>query len=296
MANGFVLYNKKAGTANDLEKVMELQGIMKDNLKFIDVFDISDYKIFISGLERDDYIIIAGGDGTLNRFVNNTNGIEFDNEIMYYPGGTGNDFAHDLGYSKECAPFSVTNYLRNLPYVTVNNKKYRFINGVGYGIDGYCCEVGDELKKVPGKKVNYTNIAIKGLLFHYKVTNAKVSVDGKTYTYEKVWLAPTMNGRFYGGGMMPTPGQQRNSGLLSTMVFHNSGKLTALMIFPSIFKGTHIRHAHRVDILSGREISVEFDRPVALQIDGETIQGVTAYSACASVNALQKDNPVAMNV
>ena len=279
MATAYVLYNNKAGDRNALESAKTLEIIIDDEMKYIDVTEVSDYRIFITGLEKDDYIILAGGDGTLNRFINNIEGIDFDNEVLYFPNGTGNDFAHDLGYSKECNPFSITEYISNLPKVTVKGKSYRFINGVGYGIDGYCCEVGDVQRKIPGKKINYTSIAIKGLLFHYKPTSAKVTVDGKTHTYKKVWIAPTMNGRFYGGGMMPTPEQKRNSGILSTMIFHDAGKLKTLMIFPSLFKGEHIKHTKQVEILTGNEITVEFDRPVALQIDGETILGVSSYTA-----------------
>ena len=281
MATAYVLYNNKAGDGNALESAKTLEIIINDEMKYIDVTEVSDYRIFITGLEKDDYIILAGGDGTLNRFINNIEGIKFDNEVLYFPNGTGNDFAHDLGYSKECNPFSITEYISNLPKVTVKGKNYRFINGVGYGIDGYCCEVGDVQRKIPGKKVNYTSIAIKGLLFHYKPTNAKVTVDGKTYTYKNVWIAPTMHGRYYGGGMMPTPNQKRNSGMLSTMIFHNAGKLKTLMIFPSLFKGEHIKHTKHVDLFEGKEITVEFDRPTALQIDGETVLGVTSYTAAA---------------
>lgn len=283
MGIGYVLYNSKAGTKNSIEDIKMLEVIIDADLKFIDILNIKNYSVFLSGLEDDDFIILAGGDGTLNCFVNNTEGIDFDNEILYFPNGTGNDFAHDLGHSKECNPFSVKEYLKNLPSVTVNGRNYRFINGVGYGIDGYCCEVGDELKKIPGKKVNYTSIAIKGLLFHYKPTNAKVTVDGKTHTYKKVWIAPTMNGRFYGGGMMPTPKQERNSGMLSTMVFHGSGKLKTLMVFPSLFKGEHVKHTNHVAIHEGKKITVEYDRPTALQIDGETILGVTSYTALSTI-------------
>ena len=293
MATAYVLYNNKAGDCDALESVKTLEIITNDEMKYIDVTEVSDYRIFITGLEKDDYIILAGGDGTLNQFINNIEGIEFDNEVLYFPNGTGNDFAHDLGYSKECNPFPINEYIRSLPTVTVKNKTYRFINGVGYGIDGYCCEVGDKLKMIPGKKVNYTAIAIKGLLFHYKTTNAKVTVDGKVHTYKKVWLAPTMNGRFYGGGMMPTPEQKRNSDKLSTMIFHNSGKLKTLMIFPSLFKGEHIKYTKHVEILTGNEITVEFDHPTSLQIDGETILGVSSYTAKSLTYAQQKEKIVA---
>lgn len=290
MATAYILYNKQAGNGGSLESVKSLEGTIDDDVKYMDVTEISDYRAFLSGLCREDYIILAGGDGTLNHFANNIDGIDFENEILYFPNGTGNDFAHDLGYGKECKPFSVTEYIRNLPRVTVKGKTYGFINGVGYGIDGYCCEVGDELKKIPGKKINYTAIAIKGLLFHYKPTNAKVTIDGKTTTYHKVWIAPTMNGRFYGGGMMPTPDQRRNTGKVSTMLFHGSGKLKTLIMFPTLFKGEHIKYKNNVAICSGKNITVEFDRPVSLQIDGETILGVSSYKVHAPSVAPNKTN------
>ena len=290
MRIGYVLYNTKAGTNNNIEELKKLEKVVKEELKFVDILTVKDYREFLSGLDADDFIILAGGDGTINCFANNVEGIEFSNEILYYPNGTGNDFAHDLGHEKECDPFPITEYLKDLPMVKVKGKKYRFINNVGYGIDGYCSQVGDELKNSSAKKINYTAIAIKGLLFYYKTTNARVTVDGELHTYRKVWLAPTMNGRFYGGGMMPTPAQDRKSKdkTVSVMVMHGSGKLKTLMVFPSIFKGEHIRHTEMVEILTGHEIKVEFDRPTPLQIDGETILDVTSYTVRSSVPEKEK--------
>ena len=89
-----------------------------------------------------------------------------------------------------------------------------------------------------------------------------------------------MHGRFYGGGMIPTPSQKREDNTkLSVMVMYGKGKIKTLMVFPSIFKGEHIKHKDMVEVLSGRTIKVEFDKPTALQIDGETILGVTSYTA-----------------
>ncbi len=281
MATGYVLYNKKAGDPNTWESVKSLNSMISDQLEFIDVLDIADYDVFLSKLQAEDYVILAGGDGTVNRFINYTRGIEFKNEVLYFPNGSGNDFARDLDHKKDDEPFVITEYIKRLPSVEVDGKTYHFINGVGYGIDGYCCEVGDRLKNIQGKKVNYTAIAIKGLLFHYKPTNATVTVDGVTRSYKKVWLAPTMFGRYYGGGMMPTPAQSREDKeeKLSTLIFYGSGKLKSLMVFPSIFKGEHVKHTKMTEVLSGHEITVSFDRPVALQIDGETILGVSSYTA-----------------
>ena len=93
-----------------------------------------------------------------------------------------------------------------------------------------------------------------------------------------------MFGRHYGGGMMPTPAQNRSAedGSLSFMAFHGSSRIRTLMIFPSIFKGGHVKHTKYVTVMTGKDITVEFDRPTSLQIDGETICGVTKYSARAT--------------
>ena len=65
------------------------------------------------------------------------------------------------------------------------------------------------------------------------------------------------------------------------MLFHGSGTLRTLTIFPSIFKGEHIKHTKYVEVLTGKNITVRFDRPTPLQIDGETFLNVTEYSASA---------------
>ncbi len=283
MAKGYVLQNPNAGHGRESSDLSRLSQTLGGELEILDVTKISDFKAFLASLSPEDFLVLCGGDGTLNHFVNDCDGVEFENEVYYYPTGSGNDFAHECGKDREADPFPISKYLKNLPSVTVNGKNYRFINGIGYGIDGYCCEVGDQLRATSEKPVNYTSIAIKGLLFHYKPTNAKVTVDGVTRTYKKVWLAPTMKGKYYGGGMWPAPEQDRfdAEGNLSVMVWHGSGKLKTLMVFPSLFKGQHVKHTECIEILSGKEITVEYDRPTALQIDGETVLGVTSYTAKA---------------
>lgn len=233
-------------------------------------------------MDEEDTVYLCSGDGTINQLINRLNDPSaLRCRLFYYGTGSGNDFLRNLGKSPQCDPFPINSYLMHLPTVTVNGKKYRFLNNVGFGIDGYCTEEGDRLKKKSKKAVNYTAIAIRGLLFHFHPVDATVTVDGKEYRYRRVWLAPTMNGRFYGGGMMPTPSQNRSDpeGRLSLMLFHGAGKLRTLAVFPSIFTGKHINHESMVAIHTGTSITVEFDRPSPLQIDGETIPNVYKYHA-----------------
>lgn len=279
----YVLFNPKAGNKENFDaSIDKLKTFLADKeTEFIDIIKITDYSEFFSSLSEQDEICICGGDGTLSRFANDIADIDVKNNIFYYANGTGNDFLRDIGKEKESEPFCVNEYITNLPTAVVNGKTYRFLNNVGFGIDGYCCEVGDEMREAGKTDINYTAIAIKGLLFHFKPANATVIVDGKEYSYKKVWIAPTMNGRFYGGGMMPDPEQKRlgENRKLSLMVWHGSGKLKTLMAFPSLFKGEHLKHTDMITLHHGNSITVRFDAPKAVQVDGETVKGVTEYTA-----------------
>ena len=279
-----ILYNPLASNQKGKEHAMALEKILgSENCLFEDITQIKNYYNFFSKLSSDDKVVIAGGDGTLNKFINSTDKMKFKNDIYYFAAGSGNDFMRDIGEDSQ-NPRLINKYLENLPTVEVNSSKYKFLNGIGYGIDGYCCEKGDEMRESSDsdKPINYTMIAIKGLLFYYKPTRAEITVDGKKYEFKNVWLAPCMNGRFYGGGMMPAPSQDRLScGTVSVMVMHCPSKLKTLAVFPSIFSGKHINHKSVVTVLKGKEITVSFDRPRTLQIDGETIKNVKEYKALA---------------
>ena len=275
----YVLYNPYSGNKDGKEKAEKAAGCFAEyRLEYSDITKINDCGAFFGKLNLDDAVLLCGGDGTLNRFVNKLDDTAPKNDIYYCATGNGNDFLRDLEPKDIDKPVKINDYIKNLPTVTVKGKTYRFINGIGFGVDGYCCEVGDRLR-AKGKVPNYTAIAIKGLLFHYKPTNASVTVDGETKQYKKVWIAPTMYGRYYGGGMLPAPEQRRGneSGTVSFAAIYGSGKLKTLIVFPKIFKGEHVKHTEMVETRSGKHVIVEFDRPVALQIDGETVLDVSKY-------------------
>ena len=293
MAKYNVLYNPLAGNGKGENAAKKLKELLNgDELTFTDMTKVSDYRALFASMPEDERVIVSGGDGTLNRFINDTEEVAFANPVYYYATGSGNDFLKDIGGNVGDKPVCIDKYLKALPTVDVKGKSYRFINGIGYGIDGYCCEVGDKLRETSDKPINYAGIAIKGLLFHYHPTSATVIVDGVEHKYKKVWLAPTMNGRYYGGGMIPTPKQDRlnKEHTVSVMVYYGSGKIKSLAVFPSIFKGEHVNHREMVEVLSGKEITVRFDSPAALQVDGETIVGVTEYSVRTG-KAAEKLNP-----
>ena len=253
-------------------------GIEIPGAEMIDATAIN-YEEFFKGLKEEDEVVLIGGDGTVNYLINHVDCSELKNPVYLYANGTGNDFLNDIG-EKPGKEILLNQYLTNLPTVRVNGLERKFINNMGFGIDGYCCEVADKIKaKTPSKKINYTWIAIKGLLFHFKPCKAVIEVDGVRYEFDHVWLAPTMKGRFYGGGMKMAPDQDRFSDKLTVVVYMSRSKLKALINFPSIFEGKHVEKTDLTKVITGNRIHVKFSRPCAAQIDGETVLNVTEYQA-----------------
>lgn len=263
--NPFSRSNTGEAAAKRIEAV--LTGV---EFEYVDMTKISDMDAFLEENKDAKRVILAGGDGTLNHFINDINLDKVPANIYYFANGSGNDFYNDVKDKEESEVFNLSKYLKHLPTVLVNGKQKLFINGVGYGIDGYCCEEADKLAK-ENKPVDYTKIAVTGLLFHYQPTDAKITVDGKVYEFKKVWLSPVMYGRYYGGGMIPCPSQDRvNKNELAVLVWFGSGRLKTLMNFSKIFKGEHLQNAKMCQMFTGKYIKVELSHPVAAQVDGET--------------------------
>lgn len=283
----YVLYNTTAGAHYGEERIAQKlrESFPGEEISMKSTLDVDDKQAYIDALKDSDRLVVVGGDGTLNRFVNAIEDREYPFPIYCYAAGTGNDFINDVVGIKSDELVHINEYIRKLPVICVKGKSYKFINGIGYGIDGWACEEGDKSRKRGAP--NYTLIALKGLLYKFKPANAKVTVDGVTREYKNVWMVPTMNGRYFGGGMMVTPMQDRlnEERNLSIVVVTSRSRLKILTAFPKIFKGKHVTHTDIFKHFSGKNVAVEFDRPIALQIDGETVLEVTSYTASGCIKS-----------
>lgn len=275
--NAFADGGKGEESAKEALKILQ-EKIGETTLKALVGLDV---KSFLKELKKDDKAIILGGDGTLNHFINELGEEQLPCSFYLYPSGTGNDFLNDVKDKEdpETHLVELNGFITNLPYVEVKGKTYRFINGIGFGIDGECCVEAERKKKEGETEIDYAKITIGLLLGRFKAPLSTVKVDGEELQFKKTYIAAAMNGRFYGGGMNVAPEQERGSGLLSLAVIHGRGKIGTLMLFPKLFKGTHVKSKKAVYIKKGKEIEVTFSLPTALQIDGEVVEGVTTYKA-----------------
>ena len=138
----YVLFNPLSANGNGKEKVNAMADKLTDaELEFIDLTQVSDLRALLAEIPTEDTIILCGGDGTINCFVNDTRGLDYAHKILYFPCGSGNDFAREVQGDKEF--IELNEYITNLPVATVNGKEYLFLNGIGFGIDRMCMLLTD---------------------------------------------------------------------------------------------------------------------------------------------------------
>ena len=63
MAVAYIIYNEKAGSESSRKSVEALKSSISDRTVYTEISSICDYRLFLSSIEKEDYIILAGGDG-----------------------------------------------------------------------------------------------------------------------------------------------------------------------------------------------------------------------------------------
>ena len=232
------------------------------------ILKIADIRLYLEDKIHIDNVILLGGDGTINRLVNNIADYDIKQTIYLKSNGSGNDFLRSL-VSNDQNPQTV------MEATFDNGQKTYFMNGVGMGVDGL---VADNVNKLKRKgKLRYMLTSLKGLI-SYIPEPTIVEANGKTYKYEKTYLVTANNGKFFGGGMKITPKADISSYELDVVIVHTVNKFLLLPIFFTIYTGLHTKFKKWVTCFKAKEIKVTYTTPQIAQADGEGIKDVTSMT------------------
>jgi diacylglycerol kinase family enzyme len=77
-----------------------------------------------------------------------------------------------------------------------------------------------------------------------------------------------MNGEYTAGGMRTAPGATADDGILDVVLIGDVTKADFVLTFPKIYRGRHLGHP-KIELLRGREITVDADFPLPVALDGE---------------------------
>lgn len=214
-----------------------------------------------------DIIVAVGGDGTINEV---SKGLlkAGKGTLGIIPGGTGNDMIKSLGIpSNSIEALEVLNkgFKKEIDIGKIDDCSFLNISSVGF--DGEVMLNHDKFRKVIKGKASYI-IAIIYTLLSYKKKKIRIDVDGKVL-HQIIILLAVGNGKYYGGGLKILPMAKIDDGYFHICVISGLSTLKTLFLFPSIFKGNHLKYKKYVKVYKGKSIEIKSEEYLYINIDGE---------------------------
>lgn len=212
-------------------------------------------------------VVAVGGDGTVNEvatgLIRNNGGV-----LGVVPGGTGNDMARSLDIPMdplEALKIVCEGYKKNMDIGMVNGSY--FLNIASIGFDAEVVMNNIKIKQKIKNEFSYV-ISVIYSLIRFKKKKVEIEIDDKIIK-DEVYLLAVGNGKYYGGGMKIIPTAKIDDGFLDICTISNINKFKILFLFPTIFKGTHIKHTKHVNIYRGKKVKFKSEEGLLLNIDGE---------------------------
>lgn len=240
-------------------------------------------------------IVAAGGDGTIHEVINGmaeaTPPGESIGRLALLPIGTGNDFVSALGddyplgelrsnRSLESAIRSLQSGQQrfvDLAQVTLtstsgSHQRY-FSNNLGLGFEAQVTQASQSITCARG-----TLVYLLGILQAIRTaTPGEITVgwhspNGDSYKVTRSLLMVTVgNGDRVGGGFRLNAKAQLSDGLLDLGLVYPISRWSILTLLWKVLWGSHLQD-RRVFHTQCRHLSISWDDPIPLQIDGELIE------------------------
>jgi diacylglycerol kinase (ATP) len=221
------------------------------------------------------YVIAAGGDGTLNEVVNGIASPRRAREICVgvVPLGTGNDFARSLGLPatlEENIDILRSKQTARIDLVRVRSDRTRYFVNVSTG--GFSGLVNEKL--TPGIKrawgpLAYVRSAAAALpdLHAYRTT---IALDGAERLSIDLYNVIIANGRFVAAGLLIAPNADPSDGLLDLVLIPKRPKREMALLVTEIVLGKHLSN-NALIFRRAKKISVRSRPGMWFNVDGEAV-------------------------
>lgn len=247
-------------------------------------------EILSSTTNRPLKIILLGGDGTINEFIQKIPDLS-DVILGYIPTGSSNDLARDL--ELPAAPVEAlhlilraeTIHSMDLGTITYDDGySHHFIGSSGIGFDAAVCENVQRsrlkifLNKLGLGKLVYLGIALKQLFCAKSVSCTLTLDNGQPINIRSILFVACMLHRFEGGGFMFCPDADATDGYLNLCAVGNLPKLLLLLALPTAFYGKHF-FLKGITPYRAQKVHIEVSAPLWTHTDGEIGLKTTSFTA-----------------
>ncbi len=221
------------------------------------------------------YIIAAGGDGTLNEVINGiaTPGAPCGICVGIVPLGTANDFARSMGLIEDIdAAIDIlqakTTARIDLVRMTTERTRY-FVNASSGGFSGVVDEKLTPEIKLAWGPLAYLRSAAAALpeLHAYRT---KVTFDDAERLVVDLYNVIVTNGRFVAGGLPIAPEADPGDGLLDAVLIPKRPAAEMALLAAEMLLGKHLS-SNAVIFRRAKKISVQSQPGMWFNADGELV-------------------------
>ncbi len=222
-----------------------------------------------------DVLFVGGGDGTLNEAINGAAAVRGALARMTFgliPLGTGNDFAAALGIPLDveaAVGVLLSGHTKRVDLGEVNGRLFANISGGGY-IAEVSEAVTPQMKSIAGRLAYLVGGA--QALWEFEPVKVSVTADpGSTRFRTCLYAFAVCNSRLIGGGKLIAPHAVIDDGLLDVCIIDEMPALEFVALLRQVAQGAHTDD-ERVRYLQAAQITLEFERSIKLNTDGEVLE------------------------
>ncbi|GGD40272.1 diacylglycerol/lipid kinase family protein [Muriicola marianensis] len=226
-----------------------------------------------------EYLVAAGGDGTLNEVVNGLLLSERSAEeypvLGLLPFGSANDFARTAGMTSSWEDLnkgiqSGSARPVDLGRITLQNTKEvrYFINISGIGLGPEVVQHMERTRPVLGSSFHYFKSILSGFLSYRK---KKVICQSPSWKWEgKLLQMAVANGRYFGNAICVAPKASLSDGQFRVVIFGDLSIWDYIKNLSKLKRGVRIVHPE-VSYHSAKELRLESPDSCGIEADGEYV-------------------------
>jgi diacylglycerol kinase (ATP) len=234
-------------------------------------------------IDGTDYLIAAGGDGTMSEVVNGIMLIEKEKRenliVGLYPLGGGNDFARTMKLSKKLEDLYQLVKQNSISKIDIGKLEYKKINGedgiryfnniTDIGIGAEVAKRVNEGKKMYGANFDFFKATLISFL-KYERKKIRIEADGLKWSGNLLILCIS-NGKYFGSGLGISPQAKVDDGKFSVTL---AGEVSLWDYLKNVFKIRRCKMLNHPGIIYSdiSECRIEPDgEPCLIEADGEMI-------------------------
>ncbi len=269
-----IIINPKAGSVSSLKNLLKELEQLEPAFCFVTRKRGAAGKFAAQAIRQGcNYLIAAGGDGTLNEVVNGMARHARTVRLGLLPLGTGNDFARCLRLPQSVAEnikILRAAKTRRIDLVRVKSDRSRYFVNVSAG--GFSGLVGEKLTAAVKKSwgpLAYLRGAAAALP-ELRSYHTSISVAGRKRETFDLYNVIVANGRYVAGGLPVAPKADPADGLLDVILIPKKSPAEMALLATRIVLGRHLR-SKSVIFRRAAKVSIRSRPGMWFNVDGELV-------------------------